>query len=118
MSLLVLCLILLTVTLSPYAQLAQKWGVTRPDTAIALQSGAVDAMLTAALSALIWLGLIIYVIGVSLWLWILSEVDLSVACPFVGVSFLVTVAFGAFLLQEESAQCALSAPSSSRAGVF
>ena len=100
MSPLVLGLILLTVTLSACAQLALKWGVTRPDMAIALQSGAIDAMLTAALSPLIWLGLIIYGLSVCLWLWVLSKVDLSVAYPFVGVSFLVTMAFGAFLLQE------------------
>ena len=100
MSLLVLGLILLTVMLSACAQLALKWGVTRPDMAIALESGAIDAMLTAALSPLIWLGLIIYGLSVCLWLWVLSKVDLSVAYPFVGVSFLVTMAFGAFLLQE------------------
>ena len=100
MSLLVLSLILLTVMLSACAQLALKWGVTRPDMAIALQSSAIDGMLAAALSPLIWLGLIIYGLSVCLWLWVLSKVDLSVAYPFVGVSFLVTMAFGAFLLQE------------------
>ena len=36
----------------------------------------------------------------SAWLWVLSKVDLSVAYPFVGLSFLVTMAFGAFLLEE------------------
>ena len=100
MSPLVLSLILLTVMLSACAQLALKWGVTRPDMAMALQGGAIDAMLAAALSPLIWLGLIIYGLSVGLWLWVLSKVDLSVAYPFVGVSFLVTMAFGAFLLQE------------------
>jgi drug/metabolite transporter (DMT)-like permease len=100
MSPLVLGLILLTVTLSACAQLALKWGVTRPDMVIALQGGAVDVLLAAALSPLIWVGLIIYGLSVCLWLWVLSRVDLSVAYPFVGVSFLVTMAFGVFLLQE------------------
>jgi drug/metabolite transporter (DMT)-like permease len=57
-------------------------------------------MLTAAISPLIWLGLIIYGLSVAMWLWVLSKVDLSAAYPFVGVSFLVTMAFGVFLLDE------------------
>lgn len=100
MSFLVLGLILLTVTLSACAQLALKLGVTKPDMALALQNGAFDAVLAAAVSPMIWIGLIIYALSVSLWLWVLSKVDLSVAYPFVGVSFLVTMAFGAFLLDE------------------
>ena len=35
-----------------------------------------------------------------MWLWVLSKVDLSVAYPFVGISFLKTMGFGAFLLNE------------------
>jgi len=96
----VLGLILLTVTLSACAQLAPKLGVAKPPMAMALQSGIMDAMVAAALSPLIWLGLTIYGLSVAMWLWVLSKVDLSVAYPFVGVSFLVTMAFGAFLLNE------------------
>lgn len=100
MSYLVLGLILLTVTLSACAQLALKMGVTSPGMMAAMQSGLVNSVIAAISSPLIWLGLIIYVLSVSLWLWVLSKVDLSVAYPFVGVSFLVTMAFGAFLLNE------------------
>ena len=66
----------------------------------ALETGVVDAILTAAMSPLILLGLIIYGLSVAMWLWVLSKVELSVAYPFVSVSFLVTMAFGAFLLNE------------------
>ena len=97
---LVLGLILLTVTLSACAQLVFKLGVTHPRMADALQSGIPDAIITAATSPLIWSGLIIYGLSVTMWLWVLSRVDLSVAYPFVGVSFLVTMAFGALLLNE------------------
>ena len=100
MSYLVLGLILLTVTLSACAQLALKLGVAKPQMAHALQSGVIDAMLTGAISPLIWLGLIIYGLSVAMWLWVLSKVDLSAAYPFVGVSFLVTMAFGVFILDE------------------
>lgn len=97
---LVLGLILLTVTLSACAQLALKWGVMRPPMATALKTGLVEAIVAAALSPMIWVGLLIYAVSVALWLWVLSKVDLSVAYPFVGFSFLVTMAFGALLLQE------------------
>lgn len=92
--------ILFTVTLSACAQLALKWGVTQPEMASALRGSLVEAVVAAALSPLIWAGLLIYVVSVALWLWVLSKADLSVAYPFVGVSFLVTMAFGAFILQE------------------
>ncbi|HKJ63703.1 MAG TPA: EamA family transporter [Hyphomicrobiales bacterium] len=42
----------------------------------------------------------IYGSSVAVWLWILSKVDLSLAYPFVGVSFIVVMLFGAFLLNE------------------
>jgi len=100
MSYLVLGLILLTVTLSACAQLALKLGVSKPKMANAMQTGIADALITAATSPLIWSGLIIYVLSVAMWLWVLSKVDLSVAYPFVGVSFLVTLAFGTLLLGE------------------
>ena len=93
-------LILLTVTLSAVAQLALKLGVGKPRMTDALQGSIPDAFTAAVTSPLIWSGLLIYALSVGMWLWILSKVDLSVAYPFVGVSFLFTMAFGAFLLDE------------------
>ena len=100
MSLLVLVLILSTVTLSAVAQLALKLGVAKPDMASAMQSSVIDALIAAAMSPLIWTGLIIYGLSVAMWLWVLSKVDLSIAYPFVGISVIITMAFGAFILDE------------------
>jgi len=100
MSYLVLGLILFTVTLSACAQLALKLGVGKPQMVNAMQTGVLDTLIAAASSPLIWIGLIIYALSVGLWVWVLSKVDLSVAYPFVGVGFLVTMAFGIFLLNE------------------
>lgn len=100
MSYFVLGLILLTVTLSACAQLALKLGVSKPYLESAMQIGVFEALIAAATSPLIWLGLIIYGVSVVMWLWVLSKVDLSVAYPFVGVSFLITMAFGMFFLSE------------------
>ena len=100
MSFLALSLILLTVFASACAQLVLKLGVTEPKMQSALQSGVMDSIMAAAMSPFIWFGLVIYALSVALWLWVLSKVDLSVAYPFVGVGFLVTMLFGIVLLNE------------------
>lgn len=100
MSYLVLSLILITVTLSACAQLALKIGVTNSQFDIAMRNSVVEGLIAAAGSPLIWVGLTIYGLSVAMWLWVLSKTDLSVAYPFVGVSFLVTMMFGIFLLNE------------------
>ena len=87
-------------TLSACGQLALKMGVSKPSVENAMQSGIYETILAALTSPLIWLGLAIYGLSVALWLWVLAKVDLSVAYPFVGVSFLVTMLFGVFILSE------------------
>ena len=100
MNLVVLIVILLTVTLSACAQLLLKLAVSKPSIAAALQAGFLKALTEAIFSPLLWGGLIIYVFSVCIWLWVLSKVDLSVAYPFVGISFLTTMGFGIFFLNE------------------
>jgi drug/metabolite transporter (DMT)-like permease len=101
MSLTMLALILVTVTMSACAQLALKLGMKGPGITAGLAEGGLTAALSVALNPWIILGLSIYGLSVVLWLWVLSKVELSVAYPFVGVSFLITMAFGAWLLHEE-----------------
>lgn len=97
---LVLGAILVTVSLSACAQLAMKIGVERPRIELAMQSGVGDSLIAFATSPLILLGLAIYGLSVIMWLWVLSKVDLSIAYPFVGLSFVVTMCFGAIVLNE------------------
>ena len=68
--------------------------------AAAIGSSVVDALFAALTSPLIMGGLFIYGLSVAMWIWVLSKVELSIAYPFVGISFLITMAFGAFLLDE------------------
>ncbi len=100
MSYSILAVILFAVTLSACAQLALKLGAVNYQMQSALQTGIMEALIAAALSPLIWLGLVIYGLSMAMWIWILSRVDLSVAYPFVGISFLITMVFGMFLLDE------------------
>jgi drug/metabolite transporter (DMT)-like permease len=100
MSLLTLAVILSTVTASACAQLALKLGMSSPAVTSAIPHGGKELILAVAASPLIWTGLTIYGLSVAVWLWILSRVELSLAYPFVGVSFIIIMLFGTFLLQE------------------
>lgn len=100
MSVLELTIILVTVSLSAFAQLALKVGVSSPAMESAMKSGGMELFTSTITSPLIWVGLTIYGLSVVMWLWVLSKVELSVAYPFVGVSFLLTMVFGVFLLNE------------------
>ncbi len=100
MTLTTLSLILATVTASACAQLALKLGMSSPTVTAALPQGGKEVIFAVAASPLVWTGLTIYGLSVAVWLWILSKVDLSLAYPFVGVSFILVMLFGVFLLQE------------------
>jgi multidrug transporter EmrE-like cation transporter len=93
-----LATILGTVSLSAFAQMALKIGTS------SLQSsagkGLPAAILTLVSSPFIWLGLGIYAASVLAWLWVLSKTDVSVAYPFVGISFVLTAGMGAMFLHE------------------
>ena len=93
-----LATILGTVCLSAVAQVALKIG-TR-SLATSAGKGLPAVILSVASSPFIWLGLGIYGASVLAWLWVLSKTDVSVAYPFVGISFVLTAVMGAALLHE------------------
>lgn len=86
--------------MSACAQYVLKMGVAGPTMSRAFPLGVGEVLKGALFSPLIWLGMAIYVAGFFIWLWVLSRTDLSMAYPFVGLSFLLTMGFGAFLLDE------------------
>ncbi|MGH2775255.1 MAG: EamA family transporter [Actinomycetota bacterium] len=49
----------------------------------------------------LWLGLMLFGISAAFWLVVLSRVDLSVAYPFVGLSYIVVVLFSRLFLHEQ-----------------
>ena len=93
-----LATILGTVTLSAFAQVALKIGTKSLSSAAGKDVPAV--IVSVASSPFIWLGLAIYGASVLAWLWVLSKTDVSVAYPFVGISFVLTAVMGAVLLHE------------------
>ncbi|MEO1046154.1 MAG: EamA family transporter [Pseudomonadota bacterium] len=93
--------ILVAVSLSAIAQYALKLGSASLNSAGGLDHRPMATLTNAALSPGIWLGLTIYAVSVLLWIWVLSKTDLSVAYPFVGISFILTMIIGAVLLSED-----------------
>jgi len=85
---LILTVIVLTVTLTACAQLALKLAVSTPEATRMVES--YENFLSMFLSGGTILGLSMYVLSVVAWLWVLSRVDLTVAYPFVGLSFVIT----------------------------
>ena len=85
MSPFLVAVILSTVALSAVAQFALKVGMSSPH--VAASAGGTAMILAAAASPFVWIGLAIYGASVVAWLLVLSKTDVSLAYPFVGVSF-------------------------------
>lgn len=92
-------LILASVTLSAVAQLSLKVGTSAVGTARA--SGAGGELLHLFLSPMVLLGLALYGFGAILWLFVLGRAPLSLAYPFVGIGFILTMLAGALVLHEQ-----------------
>src|SRR3546814_15559603 len=93
-----LLLILASVSLSALAQLALKMGTTAA--AGGRSTGIGGEIGGLAQSPMIILGLGLYGIGALLWLFVLGRAPLSLAYPFVGIGFILTMLAVAFWLHE------------------
>jgi drug/metabolite transporter (DMT)-like permease len=60
-----------------------------------------DTIVRALKEPRLWLGLALFGISAVFWLVVLSRVDLSVAYPFVGLSYIVVVLFARLFLHEQ-----------------
>ena len=91
-------LVLASVTLSALAQTAFKYGVMRVP--LAEISGVLAKAMNMLLSPFVLLGLALYGLGAVLWLFALRHLDLSLAYPFVAMSFVMVVMSGIFVFNE------------------
>lgn len=64
-------------------------------------SDAGQTVIRAVKEPLLWIGLILFGISALFWLIVLSRVDLSLAYPFVGISYIVIVALARFIFHEQ-----------------
>lgn len=96
-----LILILTCATLSALAQLAMKIGMSGTYVHAVLASGTRLQLLWVVLSdPLVVGGLGAYVFGAALWLFVLSQAELSLVYPFLGIGFVLTMLFGWLFLSE------------------
>lgn len=97
----VLIFVLISVTLSSSAQLAMKFGMSRPAIQAALAGNDTGATIWAVATSLgVIGGLTLYGLSMLFWLWILSKIDVSQAYPFVSLGFLVIMIFAHLFLGE------------------
>lgn len=98
MTLRLLLLILASVSLSALAQLTLKLGTS--GLAASRQAGAGRELFALATSPYVIGGLALYGLGAVLWLFVLGRAQLSLAYPFVGLGFILTMIAGALVLGE------------------
>ena len=100
-SLVSLGLLVTSVGFAVTAQLTLKSGMDRVGRIGAAEIAAPgDTVLRAAREPRLWIGLALFGISAVFWLVVLSRVPLSIAYPFVGLSYLVIVAFARVVLHE------------------
>ena len=95
-----LALIITAVLMSAVGQTALKVAVEKSDLKDAITAGLMPAITAAMSSPFLWGALVIYGVSIVLWLWVLSQADLSLAYPFVSLGFVVTMLFAAGFLGE------------------
>jgi drug/metabolite transporter (DMT)-like permease len=96
-----LALLVVSVAFAVAGQLTLKTAMNRVGRIGAAQfSQPSETLLRAAREPYLWLGLALFGISAVFWLVVLSRVPLSVAYPFVGLSYVVIVACARLLLHE------------------
>lgn len=96
-----LALLVVSVAFATAGQLTLKAAmeaIGRIGTAQVSEAG--QTLARAVKEPLLWIGLVLFGISALFWLVVLSRVDLSLAYPFVGISYVVVVALGRFFFHE------------------
>lgn len=102
MTIKVFFLIIFSVSLSAFAQISLKLGMS----GLPVQSGlhenaAIPGLLLQIFTTpYVLVGLSMYMLGAVLWLFVLARLDVSMAYPFIGIGFIITMLLGAMLLGE------------------
>ncbi|WP_086934327.1 EamA family transporter [Agarilytica rhodophyticola] len=91
-------IVFISVTLSAFAQLSFKYGVS--SVVVPTESSLILKAWILFTTPFVFLGLFLYGVGTVLWLFALKQIDLSLAYPFVGMSFIMVFLMGVFFLNE------------------
>ena len=97
-----LLLIVTAVVMAATAQLALKVGMSANHVSEALaHNRATEIVIAIATSPYAVGGLFLYGLGAIIWLFVLAKLDVSLAYPFVGMGFVVTMFLGMIVLGEQ-----------------
>lgn len=96
----VLTLTLIAVLMSAVGQIMLKSAVEKANLKGAIAQGLVPAVTAGASSIVLWAALALYGVSVLLWLWVLTELPVSLAYPLVSLGFIVTLVLAAVTLGE------------------
>ena len=99
MSAKILLLLLVSVSLASVSQIVLKTGLSQPHVTLALDGGShVDAAMAVFFNMWVIIGLAVYFLAAVVWLFALARIEVSMAHPFVGVGFILTMILGKFLM--------------------
>lgn len=88
-------LVCVSVFMSSLAQIALKAGLNRPEVSDALRSESTAAFARSVISnPMVWAGLGIYAASTAVWMLVLARIEVSLAYPFVGLGFIITMLLG------------------------
>lgn len=95
-------LIITSVCISAFAQISLKTGMSGPHIQSALDGDTSwgELFLPIFGNSYVLGGLVMYGLGAILWLLVLARLDVSMAYPFMGLGFILTMLLGFFLLGE------------------
>ncbi|MEZ5707606.1 MAG: EamA family transporter [Burkholderiaceae bacterium] len=94
-------LILANVAMTSLAQIILKFGMSSAEVARNLSGGLrLGSLVQVLLQPWVMAGLVLYFAAAVVWLLVLSKVDVSLAYPFVGLGFVVTMLLAWFFLGE------------------
>jgi drug/metabolite transporter (DMT)-like permease len=95
-------LILLSVTLAAFAQLALKHGMNLVNDEIAPKTFSLngDSLRVVVGQPFVWGGLFLFGLSALVWLVVLSRASLSFAYPFVALTYVLILLFDQFVLDE------------------
>lgn len=102
MNILTLTLIILSVTLSALAQITMKSGMSSEhiQRELAESNSALQIAFQVASNGYVVLGIGFYGLSAILWLLVLAKLDVSLAYPFVGLGFILTMVLSFMFLGE------------------
>lgn len=97
-----MALILGSVALSAIAQICLKHGMSDPRILELIRAGdRMAIVLGLSFQPFVIGGLALYGAGAVAWLFVLAKLDVSMAYPFVGLGFILTMLLGMFVLGEQ-----------------